>query len=462
MIEPRGSAVNDRSSPVAPSAAPATPVGSGASSAGRRSDRQLGDRVRSLSLARIPDRRNTLLGTAVWVIGIAVAAGGTWFAYSRYLVTKSAGEQSAGSAADKPTAGLPSRSTGSSSVATASRQEHATSSNASAAPAKADVVLEAKGYIVPAHQILVSPKVNGMIVKLNVEEGRRVNKGDILAVLESTDYGADCERAKANARLMREKLRELENGNRPEEIQEAEADLNEAEALVPQLEAEYKRTAELRRRSSATQQEFELSESKYLAQFRRVEKLRYALKLMQLGPRQERIDVARAELAQAEADVVKAEWRLGNCTIRAPITGTILKKNAEEGNIVNPIAFNGSFSLCDMADLSDLEVDLAIQERDIAVVQVGQKCRVRAEAYPTRIYEGYVDRLMPIADRAKGAVPVRVKVQVPPDEEGVYWKPEMGAIVTFLNQLVSPAAVTSEQPAAEAAVAETLPVSTAP
>jgi hypothetical protein len=50
------------------------------------------------------------------------------------------------------------------------------------------------------------------------------------------------------------------------------------------------------------------------------------------------------------------------------------------------------------------------------------------------VYEGYVDRLMPIADRAKGALPVRVKISVPPEEEGVYLRPEMGAIVTFLNQ----------------------------
>ena len=71
-----------------------------------------------------------------------------------------------------------------------------------------------------------------------------------------------------------------------------------------------------------------------------------------------------------------------------PIDGTILKKNAEEGNLVNPIAMNGSFSLCDLADLSDLEVELTIEERDISKVAVGQKCKVRTEAYPDRIYEG--------------------------------------------------------------------------
>ncbi len=124
---------------------------------------------------------------------------------------------------------------------------------------------------------------------------------------------------------------------------------------------------------------------------------------------------------------------MGNCTIVAPISGTILKKNAEEGNIVNPIAFNGSFSLCEMADLADLEVDLSIQERDVARVHKGQKCKIRAEAFPDRVYDGVVSRLMPIADRAKGAIPVRVKLTVPTEEEGVFLKPEMSAVVSFLK-----------------------------
>jgi hypothetical protein len=111
---------------------------------------------------------------------------------------------------------------------------------------------------------------------------------------------------------------------------------------------------------------------------------------------------------------------------------------------VNPIAFNGSFSLCDMADLSDLEVDLAIQERDVARVHKGQPCEIRSEAYPKRVYQGFVSRLMPIADRAKGAVPVRVKLTVPAEEEGVYLKPEMGALVSFLR--VANSAEPSDEP----------------
>jgi HlyD family secretion protein len=164
---------------------------------------------------------------------------------------------------------------------------------------------------------------------------------------------------------------------------------------------------------------------------RQVERLRFAYSLMQIGSRKERIDAARADVLTAQANLEKAKWKLDNCKIRSPVTGTILKKNAEEGNLVNAIAFSGSVSLCELADLSDLEVDLTVQERDIARVFKGQKCQVRAEAYPDRVYEGVVSRLMPIADRAKGAIPVRVKLTVPREEEGVYLKPEMGAIVTF-------------------------------
>jgi len=302
-------------------------------------------------------------------------------------------------------------------------------------PTKGAIALESSGHIIPAHQILVSPKVSGMIVRLNIEEGMRVQKGDVIAVLESTDYEADVARAKAYVKLCEEKVRELENGSRPEQIKQAEAELAESQANLVQLESEWRRNFDLRRTKSITQQEYELAESSYKAMQQRVQRLAYALELLRLGERAERREVAKAELSQAHADLAKAEWRLGNCTIRAPRSGTILKKAAEEGNVVNPLALNGSYSLCELADLSDLEVELNIQERDISAVKVGQKCRVRSKAWPDRLYEGVVSRLMPIADRGKGAVPVRVKLSIPAEEEGLYLKPEMEATVTFLNDV---------------------------
>ena len=296
-----------------------------------------------------------------------------------------------------------------------------------------EIALEAKGWVVPRHQILVSPKVSGMIMMLNIEEGRHVEKGDTLAILENTEYTADRNKAKATLELAKQRLLELVNGSRPDEINQVEAEHEEAKSQLANLEGEWRRQQELKEKKFTSQSAFEDAKSQYLAMTRKVERLSYALELMRDGPRKERIDAAKAEVGQAESDLAKAEWRLDNCTIRAPISGTILKKNAEEGNIVNPIAFNGSFSVCDIADLGDMEADLTIDERDVSKLFQGQKCKLRPEAYPDRTYTGTVSRLMPIADRAKGGLPVRVKIDIPKEEEGKYLRPEMGVIVSFLR-----------------------------
>lgn len=297
------------------------------------------------------------------------------------------------------------------------------------------VVLESKGYIIPAHQIQVSPiEVAGRIVELFIEEGKRFKQGDILAQLDKSSYEAEYLEAVANAASVRARVTELKNGSRPEEIAQALAELNETRESLKQARLEFERNKHLGS-GALSIKEFEQAQYAYSSLQQRVAKLEYSYELIKIGPRKERIDAAEAEFRLAEARVKRAKWRLDNCTIRAPVTGTILKKSAELGNLVSPLSFNVSASICEMADLSDLEVELDIIERDIAKVAVAQPCKIRTEAYPDRVYDGVVDRLMPIANRAKGAVPVRVKVRVPREEEGRYLKPDMGASVTFLRPM---------------------------
>lgn len=307
------------------------------------------------------------------------------------------------------------------------------------------VVHESKGNVVPVHQIQVSPKVSGLILKLRVkkneedegvplEEGMRVKKDWILAELEDIDYKADYNRAVAALEEARQNLLELTQF-RQKEIDQCKARMNEAEVQRKQLEIDRRRSSRLKNTNALADRDYEQADSAYLAMLAREQSLRVDYEFMIHGPRDNRIEAAKRRVTQAEEDVVKTKWRLDNCTIRAPISGTILTKFAEEGNIVNQLSLNLKGSICDMADLSDLEVDLSIQERDVSRVFKGQRCRIRPEAYPERIYEGYVSRLMPIADRGKGAVPVRVKLIVPKEEEqGAYLKPEMGAVVSFLKK----------------------------
>lgn len=392
----------------------------------------LSDKVRSLRIAQPQSRGG---GSALaWTLCLVLAGLSGWLGYLVYEKQREADEARAMAAEAKP-------------AESAARTSETTLGNGA-------VVHESKGYIVPTHKILVSPKVNGMVKYLRIqqpgqppqdgiplEEGMHVREGDILAQLESTDYEADVARARAVLAATEFKL-DVERKNLPNEIERAEAELREASTSRDYLKTVVERNEKLAKTVAVSPNEIEKSKSEYDSAMHKVARLQQSLELVH-DPRVERILLVEAEVKQSRADLVKAEWRLGNCLIVAPVSGTILKKNVEEGNIVNPVAFNGSFSVCEMADLADLEVDLSIQERDISRVFAGQKCVVRAEAYPERAYEGVVSRLMPIADRAKGAIPVRVKVTVPADEEGVYLKPEMGAVVSFYGS-APPAAAKPE------------------
>jgi multidrug resistance efflux pump len=295
-----------------------------------------------------------------------------------------------------------------------------------------EVALENKGYIIPVHQIQVSPKVSGMVTHLYFKEGDIVEKGKLLVEFEDISYRADRDRAKGTLEEAKGNL-EVLTKYRKQEIEQAKAKLDEARAQLAQLESDYQRSQRLRRTGTLAELDFEKADSSYFAMKEKCKQLEIDYELLKEGPRDKQIMAAQARIQQAQADLDRTQWYLDNCKIFAPISGTILTKNAEENNIVNQLSFNLKASVCDMADLSDIEVDLTIQERDVAKVFKDQRCRIRSEAFPDRIYDGFVSRLMPTGDRAKGAVPVRVKVSVPPDEQGQYLKPDMGVIVSFFK-----------------------------
>jgi HlyD family secretion protein len=378
----------------------------------------LADRVKSLQLpTHVTAHRFHWRSLIKWVVALGIVVGGVVGGQWYLQHGKSDGSKAPSAVAGEPAAG-------------------GQSATAPADPAAGDVVLESKGYVVAVHEILISPKVAGMVEEFDIIEGQRVKKGETLAILESVDYKSDLDHCQATLDGAKQRLLELQHGSRPEEIEEARNEAAEASEQLAQLKSSFERTKRLHDTGTkvVTENEFEIASSAYLAMVRRVDRLTNAYKLMKIGPRIEKIDAAKADVALAQADYDKAKWRYENCTVRAPISGTILTKKAEKGNIVNPIVQNGSFSICTMANLSDLEVDLMVQERDVSNVFVGQHCKAHTDAYPDRIYDGVVSRLMPIADRGKGAIPVRVKLKIPAEEEGVYFKPDMGAVVSFYKR----------------------------
>lgn len=392
----------------------------------------LSDRVRSLRLSgrssSAPPRGSKL----PWVITFVLLLTTTAFGYRAYRVGPVAGSDV-----------LPRETKKDDKSTTNSTQSEATTSIA----ATGEVVLESKGYVIPVSQVQVSPKVSGQLEWINprFEEGNKFKQGEVLARVERVDYESDYKQAEFAHKASTERFEELKK-TMPEEVKQAEAELEETRHLAMQQKLELDRNRRLNG-AAVAQREFEQTKYTYDATSARVRKLEASVRMIKEGRQVMRIRAAEFEMRQAEAFLAKAKWRYENTEIVAPITGTILTKKAELGNVVNPSAFSSgiSASLCDMTDLTNLEIDLSVQERNIATVKKGQKCWIMPEAYKAdkeflakhpQGYKGEVSRLMPTADRAKGAVPVRVKVlagEITEEEAGKYLRPDLSATVAFLR-----------------------------
>jgi HlyD family secretion protein len=155
--------------------------------------------------------------------------------------------------------------------------------------------------------------------------------------------------------------------------------------------------------------------------------------LVTVGPRREVIDAAEAQLREAEANLEYIRVALSNTVIKAPISGTILEKLAEQGELVTNTNFGGTrgakSSVVTMADLNDIQVEVDVNQADLSKVKTGQKTEIRLDSIPDRVYSGLVDDISPQADRQKGTVQAKVRI-VDPDEAV---RTEVNARVTFLG-----------------------------
>ena len=249
------------------------------------------------------------------------------------------------------------------------------------APAGAPI-LTASGYVVARRKAVVSAKIQGRLSQLRVEEGSRVAQGEVIARLESTDYEAQVQRARAA--LLR-----------------AEADL-----------AESRRQMELARRLTA-------------------EKI---MSTDQLQTSESRARVNEAAVAQARADVSFSQAQLANTVIRAPFSGTVVKKMAEVGESVAPIPpgvniSTSSGAIVALADLDTLEVEADVSESNVAKLSPDQPAEVSVEAFPERKYRAVLRQVIPTADRTKATVQVKVTIL----DKDARLKPEMSSKVTFVE-----------------------------
>jgi HlyD family secretion protein len=306
------------------------------------------------------------------------------------------------------------------------------------------VVLSASGYIVAHHKINLNSKVTGRVKWIGVEKGDKVKEGQILVRLEDDEFRAQFNQANGAAQNARAYLEELQNGSRPEEIQQAQHNLDEARATLVNDKIILDRTRNLVTEGVLSKQALDDVTAKFESDQQRVNSLDQGFQLARIGPRREEIARARGAMQQAQGQADYARSLLEATLIRAPVTGTILERAAEKGELVTSgfasTAEGGPQGLVvSLADLNDLQVELDIAQDDFAKLGPKQKGAVTVDAYPDRKWDGMIAEISPQANRAKATVQVKVQILNP----DAYLRPDMNATVKFL---ADEARHTSSQP----------------
>lgn len=295
-------------------------------------------------------------------------------------------------------------------------------------------ILTTGGYVIPRKKIEVSSKIVGQVDQIYVDRGDKVKSGDVLIRIEDSEYRAQVRMAEATLASARARLAELKAGSRPEEVEAAHASVASAEATFKGAKLDLDRLESLGKEEVISRQELDRIRTSYSVAQANLKSARKNAELVELGPRKEQIDAAAAQAHQAEANLAYAKTQLAYTVIRAPITGTILEKLAEKGELVTNINFGGTrgakSSVVSMANLADLQVEIDLNENDLSKVRLGQTCEIRLDSLPGHVFTGKVDEIAPEADRQKATVQVKVRIENP--QELV--RPEVNARVTFLAE----------------------------
>ena len=289
-------------------------------------------------------------------------------------------------------------------------------------------------------EVNVGFKIPGRIVSLSVQEGDWVENKKVLAKLDDEDLLNRLGLAKATLNSAQAKLNKLLAGARPEELREAEAVLFQAKSDLENKQAHYERMKPLFERGVIPKENLDNAEAGYKMAKASFQKATENYLLVKEGPRKEDIEDARAQVEQARASLKLAETQLSYTVLHSPLSGVVLVKASEMGEVVNP-----GTSVLTLADLGNVWLKAYIPETDLSKVKWGQEVIVTTDLRPRKEYKGKISFISSQAEftpksiqteKERVTLVYRIKVDIPnPDRE---LKPGMPADGKILLTSSSP------------------------
>ena len=260
-------------------------------------------------------------------------------------------------------------------------------------------VLDATGYVVARRQATVSAKTTGKVSEMLIEEGQHVKAGDVLARLD--DSNAQAALALAQSQLV-----------------STRAGMAEVQAQLLDAQRQLKRTQDLTAKGMLSQAALDTAQAN-------------------VDTLSARLERTRSDGIVAERSVSVYRQQLDDTVVRAPFTGVITVKNAQQGEMISPLSAGGAGTrtgIGTLVDMESLEIEVDVNENFIVRVQPGQPVSARLNAYPDWTIPCAVVAVIPAADRSKATVKVRVGIQL----KDPRILPDMGVRVSFLNEAKTP------------------------
>ncbi len=263
----------------------------------------------------------------------------------------------------------------------------------------------ASGRVQTPHRIDIGAQITGTVVAVPVAEGQTVRAGQVLVELDATELKAALQQALTSVAQAQAKLRQLHEVQAPV----AEQSVRQAQATLEHARSQQRRNEELFDKGfigqatlDESRKNVELADAQLRAAQRQLESARAG------GS-----DVALAEtaLAQARANADAARARLSYATIAAPVPGTLIGRNVERGDVVQP-----GKVLMTLSPAGDTQLVVQIDEKNLALLASGQHAIASADAYPRKRFDATLAYINPGVNAQTGAVEVKLDVADPPAE----------------------------------------------
>lgn len=299
----------------------------------------------------------------------------------------------------------------------------------------ADGALTASGTV-EATDADLGFQLAGRVLEITVEEGDAVINGTVLAQLDTRELDAALEGALAQLEAAEARLVELERGARPQEVVTAESVVRSAATRADEARTERDRATTLFDGGAISRQSLDRAESAFAVATAALEQAAEQLALVQEGPRSETIRAQRAVVAQARANVARAEAALANAVVTAPFDGIVTIRHRQPGEAVTA----GS-PVVTLLFPDDRWVRIYVPEDQMGRVQLGLAAEIVSDTYPDRVYDGEVvfvgneaeftpRNVQTAEERTKLVYPVKVRVNGDP---GFELKPGIPVDVTLLS-----------------------------